>query len=187
MSADYLSETGVIHGRFQVLHKDHLVYLLAGKDRCRHLVVGITNPDPFLTAADPADSKRDLPGSNPLTFFERLVMVRDVLVEAGVGLDAFSIVPFPINFPELYSFYVPLDAVFFMSIYDAWGRRKQERFLELGLRVEVLWERPPAQKGISGDHVRARMAAGDPWEHLVPPATKRLMRAWDVPARLAGP
>jgi nicotinamide-nucleotide adenylyltransferase len=30
---------GVIHGRFQVLHKDHLKYLLAGKSLCEHLVL----------------------------------------------------------------------------------------------------------------------------------------------------
>jgi nicotinamide-nucleotide adenylyltransferase len=41
-----LYELGVIHGRFQVLHNDHLRYILAGKELCRHLVVGITNPDP---------------------------------------------------------------------------------------------------------------------------------------------
>jgi D-arabinose 5-phosphate isomerase GutQ len=38
-------DVGVIHGRFQILHNDHLKYLLAGKDLCRHLVIGITNPD----------------------------------------------------------------------------------------------------------------------------------------------
>jgi len=40
-----MTERGVVHGRFQVLHNDHVKYLLAGKARCRHLVVGITNPD----------------------------------------------------------------------------------------------------------------------------------------------
>ena len=41
-------DIGVIHGRFQVPHNDHLRYLLAGKALCRHLVVGLTNPDPSL-------------------------------------------------------------------------------------------------------------------------------------------
>ena len=48
-------EVGVIvseHGRFQVLHNDHFKYLMAGKAQCRHLVVGITNPDPTLTRRD---------------------------------------------------------------------------------------------------------------------------------------
>jgi nicotinamide-nucleotide adenylyltransferase len=177
-------DTGVIHGRFQVLHIDHVVYLLAGKERCRHLVVGITNPDPVLTAEDAADPDRSLPGANPLSYFERQVMVRDVLRESGVALEAFSIVPFPVNFPHLYRCYVPSDATFFITVYDEWGRRKQARFQELGLRVELLWERPPDQKGISAADVRDRMAAGLPWEHLVPAATARLMAAWDIPARL---
>jgi hypothetical protein len=66
-----MTDTGVIHGRFQVLHNDHLKYLLAGKARCRHLVVGITNPDPFLTKEDAAEPRRSEPGANPLTYFER--------------------------------------------------------------------------------------------------------------------
>lgn len=177
-------DTGVIHGRFQVLHNDHVAYLLAGKERCRHLVVGITNPDSRLTAADPADPNRHLPESNPLTFFERLVMVRDVLKEAGIEQDAFSVVPFPINFPDLYVDYVPVDAVFFMTVYDDWGRRKLARFQEQGLRVEVLWERSSTEKGISAAHVRTKMIDGDAWEHLVPQATERLMKKWDVPGRL---
>ncbi|MGD8387970.1 MAG: nicotinate-nucleotide adenylyltransferase [Desulfobacteraceae bacterium] len=178
-------DTGVIHGRFQVLHKDHLVYLLAGKARCRHLVVGITNPDPTLTGEDPADPERSSSSANPLTYFERHVMVREVLLEADVDLENFTIVPFPINFPRLYPYYVPMDAVFFLTIYDQWGRRKQERFEALGLQVEVLWERPLEEKGIRGHEVRQRMAAGDPWKDLVPPATARLMEAWGIPGRLS--
>ena len=69
-------ETGVIHGRFQVLHNDHLKYLMAGKSKCQHLVVGITNPDPTLTGPESADPHRDSPFANPLTYVERYTMVR---------------------------------------------------------------------------------------------------------------
>ena len=179
-----MHDEGVIHGRFQVLHNDHLVYLLDGKSRCRHLIVGITNPDPRLTADDPADPHRSRPDANPLTYYERQELVQAVLVEAGVGRDKFTVVPFPINFPELFHWYVPRTAVYFVSIYDDWGRRKLERFHNLGLRTEVLSERPPEQKGISATDVRARMAAGEPWEQCVPPAARRLLLAWDIPGRL---
>ena len=104
---------GVIHGRFQVLHNDHLKYLMAGKACCKHLVVGITNPDPSLTADDPNDPGRSDPSANPLTYFERYVMTRSVLKEAGLLPDEFSIVPLPITHPDLYKYYVPMDAVFF--------------------------------------------------------------------------
>jgi len=182
---DRMIETGVIHGRFQVLHNDHLKYLLAGKARCGHMVVGITNPDPTLTRDDAADPHRSLPAANPLTFFERYVMVHSALIEAGVRVLDFSLVPFPINFPELYRHYVPLEGTFFLTIYDEWGRKKKEHFDSLGLKTEVLWQRPPSEKGLSGSDVRRRMAAGEPWEHLVPSSTQGLMRKWDIPGRLA--
>jgi nicotinamide-nucleotide adenylyltransferase len=176
---------GVIHGRFQVLHNDHLRYLLAGKALCEHLVVGITNPDPRLTRDDAADKVRSLPMSNPLTYFERYQLVRAALGEAGVAGTELSVVPLPINLPELYQHYVPLDAVFFLTIYDDWGRRKLEFFRSLGLKSHVLWEVEPQDKGISGTDVRRAIARNKGWEHLVPPSVARLLRAWDIPDRLA--
>ncbi|MRR54351.1 MAG: nicotinate-nucleotide adenylyltransferase [Deltaproteobacteria bacterium] len=179
-----LAETGVIHGRFQVLHNDHLAYLLAGAALCRHLVVGITNPDPFLTKEESADPKRSSPVANPLSYFERYLMVRAVLDEAGIESSRFSVVPFPINMPELYKYYVPLDALFFLSIYDDWGKRKLEYFTLLGLSTHVLREVSAAQKGLSASEIRRRMALDESWEELVPPAVVALMKKWNIPARL---
>ncbi len=177
-------EIGVIHGRFQVLHTDHLEYLLAGKSRCEHLVVGITNPDPSLTQTDPADPERSDPRANPLTYFERYTLVRNVLTEAGAAEGTFSVVPFPVTHPHLYECYVPLSACFFLTIYDDWGRRKLETFRSLNLRTEILWERTPETKGISASTVRKKMIAGQPWRHLVPEACAARMLAWSVPGRL---
>ncbi len=177
-------ETGVIHGRFQVLHNDHFAYLLAGMALCRHLIVGITNPDPFLTRDESADPKRSSPAANPLTYFERYVMVRAVFEEAGIESSRYSVVPFPVNMPELYKYYVPLDALFFLSIYDDWGKRKLEYFTSLGLATHVLREVSTSQKGLSASDIRRRMARNEPWEELVPPAVATLMKKWDIPGRL---
>ncbi|ADH87316.1 nicotinamide mononucleotide adenylyltransferase [Desulfurivibrio alkaliphilus] len=178
-------QTGVIHGRFQVLHLDHRRYLLAGAALCRHLVVGITNPEPELTRKDPADPERSLPQANPLTYFERYQLVRATLSEAGLSEGYFSIVPLPINLPERYRHYVPLDAVFLLSIFDDWGRRKQAMFQELGLRTHLLWEVPTEEKGLSAGNIRHLMATNQPWQHLVPPAVARLLTTWQIPQRLA--
>jgi nicotinamide mononucleotide adenylyltransferase len=178
------AETGVIHGRFQVLHYDHRVYLLAGMELCRHLVVGITNPDPLLTRDEHADPKRSDPVANPLTYYERYRMVRAVLEEAGIGSARFSIVPFPISMPELYRYYVPLDALFFLSIYDDWGKQKLEYFRSLGLRTHLLREVSAEQKGLSATDIRRRMASDEPWEELVPPSVAQLMKEWDIPDRI---
>lgn len=181
-----LIDTGVIHGRFQVLHNDHLTYILAGRERCRRLVVGITNPDPALTRPEPADPRRSHPLANPLTYWERYTLVRETLREAGVPDAELSVVPLPVNLPERLCHYVPLDATFFLTIYDDWGRRKLERFRGMGLRTEVLWERPPEEKGLSASDIRLWMVEGGPWRDLVPPAARRLLEEWDIPARLRG-
>ena len=179
-----MHEHGVIHGRFQVMHNDHIKYLLAGKARCRHLIVGITNPDPSLTRDEPSDPERSHPSSNPLTYFERYLLIQTALRDKGLSFDDFSVVPFPINFPELYRYYVPMDAVFFLTIYDSWGERKLAKFESLGLRTEILWRRPLEEKGLRASDIRRRMAVGEPWEALVPPGATRLMKTWDIPARL---
>lgn len=179
-------DVGVIHGRFQVLHNDHLRYLLAGKALCRHLVVGITNPDPTLTRERSADPHRSRPEANPLTYYERQALVRAALGDAGVPAAAFTVVPLPIHFPELYGHYVPLDAVFILSIYDDWGREKLRQFQELGLTTHVLWDEPPEAKGISGSEVRRRMARGEPWELLVPPSVAAILNQGNISDRLRG-
>lgn len=179
-----LVETGVIHGRFQIFHHDHLRYLLAGKLRCQYLVVGITNPDPTHTRADEADPQRSRPEANPLTFYERALLVRAALLEAHVPLQDVTIVPFPINFPELYAYYLPMDATFYLTIYDAWGRRKLEQFQALGLKTEVMWERDLAQKGLRASEIRRKMVRGDPWQDAVSPAVAALLDRWKIPERL---
>lgn len=180
-----MKEIGVIHGRFQGLHNDHLRYLLAGKERCRHLVVGITNPDPFMTLVDNCDPGRSAEQANPFTYFERLQMVRAALQEAGIGLADFTIVPLPINFPERYHYYVPMDAVFFLTIYDAWGEKKLKLFLDLNLEVDVLWRRLYSEKGLSATELRRRIANHESWEKMVPPAVVPIIKACDLEARLA--
>jgi nicotinamide-nucleotide adenylyltransferase len=176
--------TGVIHGRFQVLHNDHLRYLLAGKALCRFLVVGITNPDPGHTRPEAADPLRSAAAANPLTYYERALLVRVALVEAGVPLAEFMATPLPVNLPELIHHYAPRDAAYFLSICDDWGRAKLARFQSLGLATHVLWDVPPEDKGISGAQVRSRMVAGGDWQCLVPPGVARLLAEWDIPARL---
>ncbi len=175
---------GVIHGRFQIVHNDHLKYLMAGKELCRHLIVGITNPDPFLTRYEKTDTKRNSSLANPLTYYERYALVRAVLEEQGLKHSRFSIVPFPINIPELYKYYVPMDALFFLTIYDEWGRRKLKYFQEQGLKTHVLWEVPREQKGISAGEIRDLMIADKTWEHLVPKSVATLLNTWHIPKKL---
>lgn len=155
-------EIGVIHGRFQILHNDHLTYLLAGKAECEHLVVGITNPDSSLIRAEEADPERAQPGANPLSFYERMLLVKSALVDVSIPETEFSITPFPINFPDYYFDYLPRKAVFFLTIYDHWGERKLNYFKSLGLTTQVLWETTPKNKGLSAKQIRDAMIMDKP-------------------------
>ncbi len=176
--------TGVIHGRFQILHNDHMRYLLAGKRRCNHLVIGITNPDPTLTRPDISNPERSAPWSNPLSYFERFRMVQLVMLENHIDPSEFSIVPFPINLPDLYKYYVPINAVFFLTIYDSWGERKLELFTSLGLQTEIMWRRPENEKGLSASEVRLKIANCEEWESLVPHAVGKFIKENRIDKRL---
>jgi nicotinamide mononucleotide adenylyltransferase len=180
----HLTYDGVIHGRFQILHKDHIKYLLTGKNYCNHLIIGITNPDPSLTKKEQADPHRSKPIRNPLTYFERYVVIKEALLYEGLTLEEFSIVPFPINYPDLIKNYVPIDAIFFLTIYDKWGKQKKKYLESLGLKTHVLWKVPKDKKGISATTIRNKMIKDEKWENLVPLTTKRFMYQWNIPERL---
>ena len=77
-----------------------------------------------------------------------------------------------------------MDAVFFLSIYDDWGRQKKEYLESLGLKLHILWEVPLEKKGLSGSDIRLSMLNGKPWKHVVPPATAKLVEEWGVIERL---
>jgi len=177
-------EVGVAHGRFQILHNDHLKYLLETKKRCRHMIVGITNPDPTLTKHDKTDPHRSSEKANPLTYYERLVMIREALLEAGLKRGEFSIVPFPVNFPELYKYYIPTDATFFLTIYDSWGVRKKEMLESAGLKVKVLWRKPLSEKGITSSGIRRLITSEQPWRDLVPASTFNFLQQKKIIGRL---
>lgn len=159
---------GVIHGRFQMLHKGHMEYLMAGRQRCEHLIIGIANPDTYLTKYNTASPHRSNPSANPLTYFERFQMLQGALQEYNVRTSEFDIVPFPINYPELLFSYVPADAKYYITIYDEWGEAKKEILENLGCDVDVMWRRTPEERFTTGTEVRRRICTGEPWEELVP-------------------
>ncbi|MBI9078651.1 MAG: adenylyltransferase/cytidyltransferase family protein [Pseudodesulfovibrio sp.] len=175
---------GIIHGRFQVLHLDHLKYLLAGKALCEHLVVGITNPDPTATTPEDSAPDRSHRKNNPLTYYERCRMVRAALMEADVPPQDFSIVPFPICHPLLLRNYAPEDAVYYLTIYDEWGHEKMKRLKSLDLQTYVIWEKPLSQKGLNGSNVRQAISQNNDWETMVPASVADMIMKWDIQKRL---
>lgn len=161
-------------GRFQLLHRQHLELLLIGLARGRHLVVGITNPDPSARRAVPESEHRHRAGANPFTYFERLGFVTAALRAEGVAADRFSVVPFPLHQPALWEWYVPLGTLQLVRASSAWERAKAES-LGGGYRVEVL--SPPGEGRLASSDLRRILDAGGPWQEAVPAATVPLVEA----------
>ena len=172
----------VIHGRFQPLHCGHLEYLLAGKALADVLVVGITNPDPWLLGQEEAAPERGQVSANPCSFWERLLMVEGSLLEAGLSRDQFRVVPFPHSYPERLRFYAPPEALYLLTIYDEWGEVKRRRFEGLGLHTHVMWRR--TDKVTSGTEVRELMAEDGDWRAWMPPAAARVIEAYAIDERV---
>jgi cytidyltransferase-like protein len=178
------AEMGVIHGRFQGLHYGHMEYLLEGKKRCNFLYIGITNPDPGMTKENIADLKRSKIEENPFTFYERMIMLRDAMIESGVNRNEFEIVPFPINYPEMIKYYVPMNALFFVTIYDEWGKHKLKTLNELGVKTDLMWTRTLEERFTTGKDVRKLIAADEEWEHLVPKSVCAYIKNNQLDARI---
>lgn len=180
-----MTETGVIHGRFQVLHLKHMEYFLAAKMRCRTLYVGITHPD---ISAYPATSPLDEHGTtktdNPLTYIERYEMIRDALLDFSVKREEFEIIPFPITSPDVLLQYTPVDAVYYMSICSPWDEEKYQILRSLDLNVEILWRRTGEEKGITGSELRGMIARGEDWQQYTPKTAAEYLERNSIDQRI---
>jgi nicotinamide-nucleotide adenylyltransferase len=163
----------MIHGRFQPFHNGHLEYALLALDRCETLIIGITNPDPFQVAEEETSAHRHRPEANPYTFFDRQVMIRQSLLEAGVSAERLIFIPFPVNLPDRWRFYVPANAVHFLRVFSQWEHAKVERLRERGYEVRTL--QAGVEKKIEATEVRRRLSDGENWQELVPPAVARYL------------
>ena len=95
--------------------------------------------------------------------------IKNAMIEFGIKREEFDIVPFPINFPEKIYNYVPLDAKFYITIYDEWGKEKYKILRDsLNLDIEVLREVTLAEKGISASDIRKNIQEGKNWRDMVP-------------------
>ena len=168
-----LYKYGMIHGRFQPFHLEHLRYFRIAWERSEKVIVGITNPDPSTIVIDALNEHRHLPEENPFTFTERLMMIQKTLREEGYPMERVFIVPLPIHHPERWQYYVPPGTVMFVVVYSDWERQKAERLNEAGFEVVLV---DNLHKGISGKHLRSLIASSRrDWEQLVPPAVARFL------------
>ena len=170
---------GMIHGRFQPFHKGHFDYLSRAMENSEQLIVGITNPDPTMTSEHHSDSHRHLTGSNPYSYFLRMRMIQMSILLDDRLKDYYPkiiIVPFPVNKPDLWEHYIPLQGVVqIMRILEPWDREKRLKFEQAGFKVHVL----EGSRAVSGTEVRDAIRSGDnSWQDKVPAGTLHVLTKW---------
>ena len=164
---------GMMNGRFQPFHLEHLRYFRLVWKQCERVIVGITNPDPSTTVADESNDHRHLPEENPFTFVERLMMIQETLRTEGYPMQRIHIVPMPIHHPDRWRHYIPDGTVIFVVVYTDWEKKKAERLRAAGYEVV---EVDRFDKEISGQQIRSLIRAGGTWEKLVPPSVAQFIR-----------
>ncbi len=170
-----------VHGRFQPLHNDHVEYIMEAKKRCDYLWIGITKYE--IDQLNPLGRHRERPEANPLTFFERVQIIKEALMDFKVSTANFGFLPFPIENPSALHSFLPVTIPCFTTICDDWNREKIRLLEDCGYQVIVLWERVP--KRISGSRIREDIAAGgEMWHSLVPAATVRAIEKLNLQERI---
>lgn len=164
---------GMIHGRFQPFHLEHLRYFRLAWEQSEQVVIGITNPDPSTILADDLSRHRHLPEENPLTFIERLMIIQGTLRDEGYPMERIFIVPLPIHHPDRWPYYIPQGTTIFVVVYSPWEKQKAEQLRKAGFHVVVV---DTLKKGISGQQVRSLLRSNGDWESLVPPAVTQFFR-----------
>ena len=162
---------GSIHGRFQPFHNEHLDYALSALKSCDFLWIGITQYEIEELKKCQDSPTRSVLSSNPLTYLERINIIRDALIGADVDRSRFDFIPFPIDEPEKLHQFIDLNTVCFTTIREEWNRAKIERLERAGYRVEILWEKLEDKK-ISSTLIRESLLKGDDtWKGMVQPST----------------
>lgn len=156
-----------VTGRFQPFHNDHLDLVMTAAREGGRLIVGITNPDHRSRVEDPASAHRHRDAANPFSYFERSDMIARALLDSGLPMSAFTIVPFPLEAPALWHNYIPAKTVQLVRTFAKWEHRKVEMLEMGGYTVRTL--PGDLQTRISATDIRAALATGGDWQSQVPP------------------
>jgi len=180
-----MAEEGFAHGRFQLVHLEHEEYLRDVSSACDFMWLGITQPEiSNLVHAHGAATHRSDNLANPLTFWERAVLLGAVLQDSiGRPPDSFRIVPFPIERPAVLTQYIPSRVEAFTTICEPWNEQKIRVLQDAGYRVTVLIERET--KKYESSTIRRLIRDGsDGWQSMVSSTALRVMSQLEVTDRL---
>ncbi len=168
MTRNDYSGCSLVIGRFQPLHNGHMEVLRKCASESDHLIVGIGS----------AQSSHD--PDNPFTAGERYQMISESLRDEGI--IEFSIVPVEdLNRYSVWVAHVVSMVPPFKRVYSN-NPMTRRLFEEAGYEVH----RSPMynREVYSGTEIRRRMAEGEEWRSLVPPAVSATIDAIDGVGRI---
>lgn len=157
-------KTGLVFGRFQLLHKGHEEMFLQASKRAKNLIVGISNSNPYMHIEE--SSRRLIKQNNPFNFYERSQMVKVALEK--LNIKHYTIIPFPIENLLHAKYYLPEDIKVFIKIYDTWGDRKLNMLTNHGFDVDVMLKEDISKKYQSATNLRNMIRQNDhKWREFV--------------------
>lgn len=179
MSADAAGsefELLAVTGRFQPFHVDHLALVRHALGLAARVLIGITNPDGAARAAHPTSAHRHLADANPYSYAQREQLIDAALRADGIDAARVRIVAFPLDEPQRWPALLPPGTPQLVRIYSDWEREKARRFAAAGYPPRVLQGDPATR--VTATEIRRRLAAGEPWQHWVPPGARELLAEW---------
>lgn len=154
---------GLVLGRFQPFHLEHLRFVLAALARCRMLTIGVTNPFGGLLP-EPGETRLTR-SSNPLPFWLRKECIHAALDAEGIAPSRYQVHAVSL-FADVLKVIVPPTTCCFTTVFDQWGVQKEDLLRQAGFTVTQL---AVGTKSISGERVRQLMRSGSSeWRSLLP-------------------
>lgn len=167
-----VTRIAAVTGRFQPFHIGHRELVRIAAAHCDELIIGITNPDPGSWHEHVDSAHRHRRESNPFTYWQRHRMIEAALLDDREHLRAvrWTIVPFPLDRPDVWFDYIPREARQFVRVFTDWERTKarilREGGPDGGYDVEVIEGEP--ESVVRASAIRQAWARGESIEHLLP-------------------
>jgi nicotinamide mononucleotide adenylyltransferase len=173
-------DLGMVHGRFQPFHHEHLEYVLHGISRSKKCIIAITQPNIKQIAECDMLPHRGTPEGNPYSFDERRDMIKLSLENLGISPDAYVIEPFDVDHAK-----ISIDSlvashgkpVQFIKIFSEWELHKKQLFENAGLEIVVVRGHASqiTRKNVTGTLVRELVHSDRNWRDFVPAGTHAVL------------
>ena len=156
-----MTRRGLMLGRFQPFHKGHLALTKQILSECDGLVIMI------------GSAQFNFIDKDPFSAGERVLMIHEALKEAGVDLSRCYIIPVANDennarwLAYLRSMLPPFDVLYSGNDFVKHLARSQDS--SIAIEDPVFAE----INEYNGTNIRRLMQEGKPWEHLVPPCSRK--------------